>query len=84
MPKAGDVVVVGMSGGVDSTMTAILLKDRGCKVIGVTMSLWKGDLPPLKDGEVLKESCYGPGEEVNIAQCKKFVKKMKLNTMSSM
>lgn len=72
MPKAGDVVVVGMSGGVDSTMTAILLKDRGCKVIGVTMSLWKGDLPPLKDGEVLKESCYGPGEEVNIAQCKKF------------
>ena len=40
MPQAGDTVVVGMSGGVDSTLTAYMLKERGCKVIGVTMSLW--------------------------------------------
>ena len=71
-PKAGDTVVVGMSGGVDSTLTAVLLQERGCKVIGVTMSLWKGDLPPLPDGKTLKSSCYGPDETEDIEACKKF------------
>ena len=71
-PKAGDTVVVGMSGGVDSTLTAVLLQERGCKVIGVTMSLWKGDLPPLPDGKTLKSSCYGPDEVEDIEQCRKF------------
>ena len=71
-PKAGDTVVVGMSGGVDSTLTAVLLQERGCKVIGVTMSLWKGDLPPLPDGKVLKSSCYGPDEVEDIEECRKF------------
>lgn len=72
MPKAGDTVVVGLSGGVDSTLTALLLKQKGCKVIGVTMSLWDGSLPEIPEGKELRESCYGPGEEKNIEQCKKF------------
>ena len=41
-------VFVGMSGGVDSSLTAALLIERGHNVTGVYMKNWSQDLPGMK------------------------------------
>ncbi len=45
MKKSDVTVFVGMSGGVDSSVTASLLKNQGYKVVGVYMKNWTKDLP---------------------------------------
>ncbi len=39
----GKKVFLGMSGGVDSSVAAIILKEQGYEVIGVTLKLWEDE-----------------------------------------
>src|SRR6185503_15967852 len=39
MSKKGKVLVA-MSGGIDSTVTALMLHDEGYEVVGITMKTW--------------------------------------------
>ncbi len=61
-----------MSGGGDSTLTALLLKEHGCRVVGATMSSWNNDLPLDRAASGIRNSCYGPDEEVDIEECRRF------------
>ena len=69
-------VVVGMSGGVDSSVTALLLKQQGYEVIGLFMKNWEDDddseycssRQDLLDAVAVADTIGIPIEAVNFAK----------------
>ncbi|QQO11258.1 tRNA 2-thiouridine(34) synthase MnmA [Breznakiella homolactica] len=66
LPPPGATVAVALSGGVDSSLAAVLMAERGCRIIGVTMSLHDPELVFPEGGG---SGCYGPLKKENEETC---------------
>jgi tRNA-specific 2-thiouridylase len=64
MKKKRTKVAVGLSGGVDSSVAAALLRKQDYEVFGVTMEIYDGSVIPKASAT---HACYGPGEKEDVA-----------------
>lgn len=77
-------ILVGMSGGVDSSTAALLLKEQGHNVIGVTMAIWGKNGVYKEIQEKLNHlqpkkshgACLGPDEKEDIEAARKVCKEI--------
>lgn len=67
-------VLVGLSGGVDSSVTALILKQQGYEVIGATMSIWGKNGMASQSGH--KNACYGPDEQEDIEAARRIAQQL--------
>ena len=63
-------IAVGLSGGVDSSVVALMMKEAGHDVVGITMRLWREGR--YRGGD--RAACFGPNEEKTIAQAAEFAR----------
>ena len=63
---------MGLSGGVDSTVAALLLKETGHEVTGATMLLWREGR--YKGGA--RDACFGPNEAKDAAEAARIAAKV--------
>ena len=66
-------VAIGLSGGVDSSVAAWLLKRDGWRVTGLTMSIWDGSVP-IPDLGI--SGCFGPGEARDLEAAKEIAARL--------
>ena len=66
-------VLAAMSGGVDSSVAAAVLKSEEYDVLGVTMEIWSGEACCI---EGRHHGCYGPGEKEDVEDAQKVAQKI--------
>jgi tRNA-specific 2-thiouridylase len=66
-------VIVGMSGGVDSSVAAALLQQQGYDTAGVIMEIYDDS---IGSPEAHRHACFGPGEKEDVEDAGKVAEKL--------